>query len=56
MRTLEQRIKELERTRAERAGPCFWCECERKVDAPPTPCTHGNWNPIPHEAALAELN
>jgi hypothetical protein len=55
MPTLEQRLLELEQRLAEKDDEsCFWCECEReKVGL--VPCTHGDWNAIPHEAALAEL-
>jgi len=56
MPTLEQRVKELEKTRARPAVPCFWCDCERNERAAPAACTHGGWKPIQHETALAELD
>jgi hypothetical protein len=56
MPSLEQRVLELEqRLEAKAHASCFWCECERDEKAAPVPCTHGSWNPIPHETALAEL-
>lgn len=56
MPSLEQRVSELEHKQASgNTEPCFWCECEQADGEPPVRCTHRNWNPIPHEAALAEL-
>jgi hypothetical protein len=56
MPSLEQRLLDLEqRLAAKHHASCFWCECERDEKAARVPCTHGDWKPIPHETALAEL-
>jgi hypothetical protein len=56
MPSLEQRLVNLEQRLAVKGdASCFWCECECDEKAAPVPCTHGDWKPIPHETALAEL-
>lgn len=54
--SLERRVSTLEQLRLDHSAPCFWCECERDERTADAPCTHGGWNPIPHEAALLQLS